>query len=95
MVIRVRKAKSYSFFFSIRNNKHKCEEHNIFNEENLSLCVLHTHALHAFSARTCRNSLVARVKFESRAQFESGSKFFSIFFPLIFPFFSLPYDVRQ
>lgn len=77
------------FFFSVRNNKHKCEEHNIFNEENHSLCVPHTHDLQAFSARTGRNSLVAHVKFESRARFESGSKYF-----LFFPFFLLPNDAR-
>ena len=75
------------FFFSIRNNTHKSEEHNIFNEENHSLCVLHTHALHALSARTARNSLVAGVKFASRARFESGSKYFSIFFSFGFSIF--------
>ena len=62
---------------------------------NHSLCVLHTHALHAFSARTGRNLLVARVKFELRVCFESGFKFFTIFFLLVFPFSISPNDVRR
>ena len=96
MVIRARKAKSYSFFFFQSETTNTNAKNTIYLMRKTThyACSTHTpftHSLHALVGIYP----VARAKFESRAQFESGSKVFAIFFLLIFHFFSLPNDVRQ